>query len=200
MTHLREQTWPNLVQWATGVNLHGRWLLSAFLIALAVKGASASEVKLTNKLATAASPYLRDAARQPVAWYPWGEEPFRLAKKLNRPVLLDIGAIWCHWCHVMDEETYSNPEVARLINDNFIAIKVDRDERPDIDSRYQKAVHALTGAGGWSLTVFLNAGGQGFYGGGTFFPDDQYGRIDFNPATQDCAGLPPAEGGRSEHG
>ncbi len=162
---------------------HRPWTAFAIVIALTIAATSSSPgaagVKLTNKLATAASPYLREAARQPVAWYPWGEEPFRLAKQLDRPVLLDIGAIWCHWCHVMDEETYSNPELARLINDNFIAIKVDRDERPDIDSRYQKAVHALTGAGGWPLTVFLNAGGQAFYGGGTFFPDDQYGRIGF---------------------
>ena len=122
-------------------------LASAFLLVFTivlVKGAA----KPANKLATASSPYLREAATQPVAWYPWGEEPFRLAKAMDRPILLDIGAIWCHWCHVMDEETYSNPEVAALINTNFIAIKVDRDERPDIDTRYQRAVQALTGQGG----------------------------------------------------
>lgn len=179
MTHLREQMRPNRVQWPTGLNLHRRWLISAILIALALQGTSASEVKPTNKLATAASPYLREAANQPVAWYPWGEEPFRLAKRLDRPVLLDIGAIWCHWCHVMDEETYSNPEVARLINTHFIAIKVDRDERPDIDARYQQAVRAATGSGGWPLTVFLTPDAKVFYGGGTFLPDDQFGRPGF---------------------
>lgn len=139
----------------------------------------AAEVTLTNKLAGAASPYLRGAATQPVAWYPWGEEAFGLARQLDRPILLDIGAIWCHWCHVMDEETYSNPEVARLINTSFIAVKVDRDERPDIDARYQRAVQALTGHGGWPLTVFLTPEGKVFYGGGTFFPDDRFGRPGF---------------------
>jgi uncharacterized protein YyaL (SSP411 family) len=155
------------------------WILS--LITFVVGSASSTEVGtvLTNKLATAASPYLRGAAAQPVAWQPWGEEPFKLARTLDRPILLDIGAIWCHWCHVMDEETYSNPEVARLINDHFIAIKVDRDERPDIDARYQQAVQMLTGRGGWPLTVFLTPDGEVFHGGGTFFPDDRFGEPGF---------------------
>jgi uncharacterized protein len=138
-----------------------------------------AEVTVANKLATASSSYLREAATQPVAWHPWGEEPFRLAKELDRPILLDIGAIWCHWCHVMDQETYSNPEVARLIDQAFVAIKVDRDERPDIDARYQKAVLALTGGGGWPLTVFMTPAGKVFYGGGTFYPDDRFGRPGF---------------------
>jgi uncharacterized protein len=143
------------------------------------KPARGAGVTLANQLATAASPYLREAAMQPVAWYPWGEEPFRLAKELDRPILLDIGAIWCHWCHVMDQETYGKPEVADLINRNFIAIKVDRDERPDIDIRYQRAVQAMSGSGGWPLTVFLTPEGEAFYGGGTFYPDDRYGRPGF---------------------
>jgi hypothetical protein len=130
-------------------------------------------------LATATSPYLREAANQPVAWHPWGEEPFRLAKELDGPILLDIGAIWCHWCHVMDVETYGNPEVADLINTHFIAIKVDRDERLDIDARYQKAIQVLTGGGGWPLTVFMTPEGKVFHGGGTFFPDDRFGRPGF---------------------
>jgi uncharacterized protein YyaL (SSP411 family) len=121
--------------------------------------------KLTNQLANASSPYLREAASQPVAWYPWGD--------------MDIGAIWCHWCHVMDHETYSNPEVAQLINNNFIAIRVDRDERPDIDAQYQQAVQAITNHGGWPLTVFMTPEGKVFYGGGTFFPDDRFGRPGF---------------------
>jgi uncharacterized protein len=157
-------------------------VLSVFIavgLILVGRYASGTEVKLTNKLATAASPYLREAAMQPVAWYPWGEEPFRLAKELDRPILLDIGAIWCHWCHVMDQETYSNVEVARLINQAFIAIKVDRDERPDIDIRYQRAVQAMSGSGGWPLTVFLTPEGEAFYGGGTFYPDDRFGRPGF---------------------
>ncbi|MCI0657141.1 MAG: thioredoxin domain-containing protein, partial [Acidobacteria bacterium] len=112
-------------------------------------------------------------------WQPWGEEAFRLARKLDRPILMDIGAIWCHWCHVMDEETYSNPEVAKLINDYFVPIRVDRDERPDIDSRYQVQVQALVGSGGWPLTVFMTPAGKVFYGGGTFFPDERYGRPGF---------------------
>lgn len=150
---------------------------------------TAAQVTTTNKLATASSPYLRQAAKQPVAWYPWGEEPFRLAKALDRPILMDIGAIWCHWCHVMDEETYGNPEVARLINTNFVAIKVDRDERPDIDARYQRAVRVLTGLGGWPLTVFMTPDGRVFYGGGTFLPDDRFGRPGFTrllPAIADA--------------
>jgi uncharacterized protein len=162
----------------------GRAVLISVTLTIGVLQAASSpaaggDVTLTNKLATAASPYLREAARQPVAWYPWGDEPFRLARKLDRPILLDLGAIWCHWCHVMDEQTYSNPEIARLINEHFVAIKVDRDERPDIDARYQQAVQALSGQGGWPLTVFLSPEGDVFYGGGTFLPDDQYGRPGF---------------------
>jgi hypothetical protein len=151
------------------------------LTAFATGAAASTEAGAapTNKLATAASPYLRQAATQPVAWQPWGDEAFHLAQALDRPILLDIGAIWCHWCHVMDEETYGNPEVARLINDHFIAIKVDRDERPDIDARYQRAVQILTGRGGWPLTVFLAPDGEVFHGGGTFFPDDRLGSPGF---------------------
>jgi len=148
------------------------------ILSLSVGAVSSEETGaiLTNKLAGAASPYLRDAARQPVAWLPWGDEPFRLARALDRPILLDIGAVWCHWCHVMDEQTYSDPDVARLTNAQFIAIKVDRDERPDIDATYQEAVQALTGQGGWPLTVFLTPDGKVFQGGTTFFPDDRTGQ------------------------
>ena len=94
----------------------------------------------TNTLAQAASPYLRSAMHQPIHWYEWGEEAFAAAQRENKPILLDIGAVWCHWCHVMDHESYDDPEVARIVNESFIAVKVDRDERPDIDSRYQAAV------------------------------------------------------------
>ena len=132
-----------------------------------------------NRLADQTSPYLRTASRQPVHWFPWGTEAFETARTLDRPILLDIGAVWCHWCHVMDQESYENLEIAHLINDRYIPIKVDRDERPDIDSRYQIAVGAMTGQGGWPLTVFLLPDGRSFFGGTYFPPDDRYGRPGF---------------------
>ena len=129
-----------------------------------------------NELAKAASSYLRSAAHQPVHWREWNVEAFELAKAQGKPILLDIGAVWCHWCHVMDRESYENPEVAQAINESFIAVKVDRDERPDIDARYQMAVSALTGQGGWPLTAFLTPDGKPFFGGTYFPPDDRSGR------------------------
>src|ERR1700686_4368161 len=132
-----------------------------------------------NSLARASSSYLRSAMHQPIRWHEWGEEAFAAARRLNKTILLDIGAVWCHWCHVMDRESYDDPEVAQIVNDNFIAVKVDRDERPDIDSRYQVAVNALTGQGGWPLTAFLTPDGKPFYGGTYFPPDENYGRPSF---------------------
>jgi uncharacterized protein YyaL (SSP411 family) len=122
---------------------------------------------------------LRSAMHQPVQWHEWGEEAFALAKRENKPILLDIGAVWCHWCHVMDRESYDDPEVAQIINERYVAIKVDRDERPDIDSRYQVAVQAISGQGGWPLTGFLTPDGKPFYGGTYFPPNDHYGRPSF---------------------
>ena len=116
---------------------------------------------------------------QPIQWHEWGEEAFEKAKRENKPILLDIGAVWCHWCHVMDRESYENSETAQIINERFIAIKVDRDERPDIDSRYQVAVQAITGQGGWPLTGFLTPDGSPFYGGTYFPPHDMQGRPSF---------------------
>ncbi len=133
----------------------------------------------TNSLARASSAYLRSAMHQPIRWHEWGEEAFAEAKRENKPVLLDIGAVWCHWCHVMDRESYESAEVAEIINRNFIAVKVDRDERPDVDSRYQLAVSAISGTGGWPLTVFLTPDGHPFYGGTYFPPVDQWGRPSF---------------------
>ena len=130
----------------------------------------------TNELAKAASSYLRSAAHQPVQWREWNADAFALAKAQDKPILLDIGAVWCHWCHVMDRESYENIDVARVINESFIPVKVDRDERPDIDSRYQVAVSALTGQGGWPLTAFLTPDGKPFFGGTYFPPDDRGGR------------------------
>ncbi len=132
-----------------------------------------------NALAKASSAYLRSAMHQPVQWQEWNEEAFAAARRDNKPILLDIGAVWCHWCHVMDRESYDDPEVAKLVNEHFIAVKVDRDERPDIDSRYQLAVSAISGQGGWPLTAFLTPDGKPFYGGTYFPPDDQYGRPSF---------------------
>src|SRR5258706_14885534 len=132
-----------------------------------------------NALAKASSAYLRSAMHQPIHWLEWGEEAFATAQRENKPMLLDIGAVWCHWCHVMDRESYDDPEVAQIINDNFIAVKVDRDERPDIDSRYQAAVSAVSGQGGWPLTGFLTSDGKPFYGGTYFPPGEQHGRPSF---------------------
>ncbi len=133
----------------------------------------------TNSLSHASSAYLRSAMHQPIQWHEWGEEAFAAAARENKPILLDIGAVWCHWCHVMDRESYESAETAALINQRFIAVKVDRDERPDVDSRYQLAVSAISGTGGWPLTVFLTPDGRPFYGGTYFPPSDQYGRPSF---------------------
>jgi uncharacterized protein YyaL (SSP411 family) len=122
-----------------------------------------------NSLSHASSAYLRSAMHQPIRWHEWGAEAFAAAQRENKPMLLDIGAVWCHWCHVMDRESYDDPEIAAIVNEHFIAVKVDRDERPDIDSRYQAAVQAVSGQGGWPLTAFLTPDGKPFYGG-TYFP------------------------------
>jgi uncharacterized protein len=132
-----------------------------------------------NSLSKASSAYLRSAMHQPIQWNEWGEEAFAAAKRENKPILLDIGAVWCHWCHVMDRESYDDPEVAKIVNERFVAVKVDRDERPDIDSRYQVAVSAVSGQGGWPLTAFLTPDGKPFYGGTYFPPEDSYGRPSF---------------------
>jgi len=132
-----------------------------------------------NSLSKASSAYLRSAMHQPIRWNQWGEEAFATAQRENKPILLDIGAVWCHWCHVMDRESYDDPEVAKIVNEHFVAVKVDRDERPDIDSRYQVAVSAVSGQGGWPLTAFLTPDGKPFYGGTYYPPEDSYGRPSF---------------------
>jgi uncharacterized protein len=133
----------------------------------------------SNRLAHAASAYLQSAAHQPIHWFPWGEEAFAAARAQDRPVLLDIGAVWCHWCHVMDGESYEDPAIAHYLNENFVCIKVDRDERPDVDARYQRAVQAFTRQGGWPLTAFLTPDGDVFYGGTYFAPESKYGHPGF---------------------
>ncbi|MFI5059286.1 MAG: thioredoxin domain-containing protein [Candidatus Acidiferrales bacterium] len=132
-----------------------------------------------NRLKDSASPYLRSAAHQPIDWYEWGDAAFSRAKSADKPILLDIGAVWCHWCHVIDRESYENAEIAKIINEHFIPVKVDRDERPDVDSRYQSAISAISGQGGWPLTGFLLPDGKPFFGGTYFPPDDQMGRPGF---------------------
>jgi uncharacterized protein len=133
-----------------------------------------------NALSKASSSYLRSAGHQPIAWHEWSAEAFERAKQEDKPVLLDIGAVWCHWCHVMDRESYEDPTLAAIVNEHFVAIKVDRDERPDVDSRYQAAVQAISGQGGWPLTAFLTSEGKPYFGG-TYFPrEDRYGRPGFD--------------------
>jgi len=132
-----------------------------------------------NSLSRASSAYLRSAMHQPIQWHEWGPDAFAAAQRENKPMLLDIGAVWCHWCHVMDRESYDDPEIAAIVNEHFVAVKVDRDERPDIDSRYQAAVQAVSGQGGWPLTAFLTPDGKPFYGGTYFPPNDGYGRPSF---------------------
>ena len=128
-----------------------------------------------NTLDKAASSYLRSAMHQPVHWQEWGEAAFALAAQADKPILLDVGAVWCHWCHVMDRESYEDATLAAMVNEHFVAIKVDRDERPDVDARYQAAVQAISGQGGWPLTAILTPDGRPFFAG-TYFPRDVYKR------------------------
>ena len=133
----------------------------------------------TSRLKDSASPYLRSAAHQPIDWHEWGDAAFARAKSEDKPILLDIGAVWCHWCHVIDRESYENVEIAKIISEHFVPVKVDRDERPDVDSRYQSAISAISGQGGWPLTGFLLPDGKPFFGGTYFPPEDQMGRPGF---------------------
>jgi uncharacterized protein YyaL (SSP411 family) len=131
---------------------------------------------MPNRLSKETSPYLLQHQNNPVDWYPWGEEALDLSVELNKPILLSIGYSACHWCHVMEHESFENPEIANLMNRNFICIKVDREERPDLDQIYQNVAQALTHGGGWPLTVFLTPARRPFFGGTYFPPEDRYGR------------------------
>jgi uncharacterized protein len=133
-----------------------------------------------NALSKASSAYLRSAMHQPIEWNEWSPEAFEKAQQENKPILLDIGAVWCHWCHVMDRESYESANVAAILKEHFVPVKVDRDERPDVDARYQTAVAAISGQGGWPLTVFLTPEGKPFYGGTYFPPQDSYQRPGFS--------------------
>jgi uncharacterized protein YyaL (SSP411 family) len=129
-----------------------------------------------NALGGAASAYLRSAMHQPVDWMEWGDAAFARAAREDKPILLDIGAVWCHWCHVMDRESYDDATTAQIINEKFVAVKVDRDERPDVDTRYQAAISAISGQAGWPLTAFLTPEGKPYFGGTYFPPEDRHGR------------------------
>src|SRR6478735_3736387 len=128
----------------------------------------------TNRLIHETSPYLLQHAHNPVDWYAWGDEAFAKAKQEDKPILLSIGYSACHWCHVMEHESFENEEIARLMNENFVNIKVDREERPDLDQIYMNAVQMMTGHGGWPMTMFLTPNGVPFYGGTYFPPADRY--------------------------
>jgi uncharacterized protein YyaL (SSP411 family) len=143
--------------------------------------------KYTNRLIQEKSPYLLQHAHNPVDWYPWGEDAFEKAKKENKIILLSIGYSTCHWCHVMERESFENEATAKILNDHFVCIKVDREERPDVDQIYMNAVMLLTGQGGWPLNIFLTPELQPFYGGTYFPPDARYGRPGFPTVLQDVA-------------
>ncbi len=136
---------------------------------------SSREQRKPNRLINEQSPYLRQHAYNPVDWYPWGEEALARAKAQNKPILLSIGYSACHWCHVMERESFEDPETARLMNELFVPIKVDREERPDLDQIYMDAVQAFSGRGGWPLTMFLTPEGGPFFGGTYFPPQDRHG-------------------------
>ncbi|MFA7460886.1 MAG: DUF255 domain-containing protein, partial [Trueperaceae bacterium] len=128
-----------------------------------------------NLLAGQSSPYLRQHANDPVHWHPWGDDAFARARQEQKPLLVSIGYSSCHWCHVMARESFQNERVAEFMNRHFVSVKVDREERPDVDAVYMAAVQALTGHGGWPLTVVLTPAGEPFYGGTYFPPDDRHG-------------------------
>ena len=146
-----------------GVDTDGTW-----------EGILVTDHKHSNRLANETSPYLLQHAHNPVDWYPWGEEALATALEQNKPILLSIGYSACHWCHVMERESFENEEIARLMNENFINIKVDREERPDLDQIYMNAVQMMTGQGGWPMTMFLTPEGVPFYGGTYFPPVDRH--------------------------
>ena len=153
-------------------------ILLAGLILFAPRAiqAGSAEATYTNRLIHEKSPYLLQHAHNPVDWYPWGREAFDKAKKENKPIFLSIGYSTCHWCHVMERESFENPAIAKLMNDNFVSIKVDREERPDIDQVYMTFVQATTESGGWPMTVFLTPDLKPFFGGTYFPPRDRWGQ------------------------
>ena len=137
------------------------------------------DVIMSNHLKGQASPYLLQHADNPVEWYPWGEEAFAKAKREDKPVFLSVGYSTCHWCHVMAHESFENEEIAGILNRYFVSVKVDREERPDIDSVYMAVCQAFTGNGGWPMSVFMTAQQKPFFAGTYFPPAARYGRMGF---------------------
>jgi hypothetical protein len=133
----------------------------------------------TNRLIHSKSPYLLQHAHNPVDWHEWGEEAFAKARKENKPIFLSVGYSTCHWCHVMEHESFENPQIAKIMNQNFVCIKVDREERPDVDRVYMTFVQATTGGGGWPMSVWLTPDLKPFFGGTYFPPEDKFGRRGF---------------------
>src|SRR5687767_9435518 len=142
-----------------------------------------------NRLAQEHSPYLLQHAQNPVDWFPWGEDAFRRAREEDKPIFLSIGYSTCHWCHVMEHESFENEAVAAVLNEKFVAIKVDREERPDIDRVYMNFVQATTGSGGWPMSVWLTPALKPFYGGTYFPPSSRYGRPGFTELLQEISRL-----------
>ncbi|HEY7207513.1 MAG TPA: thioredoxin domain-containing protein, partial [Gaiellaceae bacterium] len=142
---------------------------------------------MPNRLAQETSPYLLQHADNPVDWYPWGDEAFARARDEDRPILLSVGYAACHWCHVMEHESFEDTATADLMNEGFVNVKVDREERPDVDAVYMEAVVALTGQGGWPMTMFLTPDGEPFYGGTYFPPEPRHGMPAFRQVLEAVA-------------
>ena len=142
-----------------------------------------------NRLIHEKSPYLLQHAHNPVDWFPWGEEAFAEARQENKPIFLSIGYSTCHWCHVMEHESFENPEIAAILNRHFVSIKVDREERPDVDRVYMLFVQSTTGSGGWPMSVFVTPQLQPFFGGTYYPPEDRYGRPGFGTLLERLAGI-----------
>src|SRR5688500_9356752 len=144
---------------------------------------------MTNRLAAETSPYLLQHAHNPVDWYPWGEEAFAKARDEDRPIFLSIGYSACHWCHVMERESFENDQIAAILNKDFVSIKVDREERPDVDSIYMQAVQMMTGHGGWPMSMFLTPEGKPFFAGTYFPPDERHGMPSFRRVLEHVANV-----------
>jgi len=162
-------------------------LVPLFLLLLSTGGTKGEKFMHTNRLIHEKSPYLQQHAHNPVDWYPWGKEAFERARAENKPIFLSIGYSTCHWCHVMERESFENEQIAAVMNRDFVCIKVDREERPDIDSIYMSFVQATTGGGGWPMSVWLTPDLKPFIGGTYFPPDDRYGRSGFGRILEQIA-------------
>src|SRR5579859_6711376 len=161
------------------------------LLLLAGQEKPSDEMKMehrhTNRLAKEKSPYLLQHAHNPVDWYPWGPEAFEKSRAEDKPIFLSVGYSTCHWCHVMERESFESEQLAAILNRWFVPVKVDREERPDVDRIYMTFVQASTGSGGWPMSVFLTPALKPFYGGTYFPPDNRYGRPGFGAILQSLA-------------